>query len=74
MEKENIVALFSIFATICGTLSRGPQVYRVYTTKPLSINDLSTNTMILVESTVPPGTCERILYPCLGWMRKRALQ
>ena len=47
MEKENIVALFSIFATICGTLSRGPQVYRVYTTKPLSINDLSTNTMIL---------------------------
>ena len=45
MEKGNIVTIFSIIATICGTLSRGPQVYRVYTTKPLSINDLSTSTM-----------------------------
>ena len=39
--------LVSTIAIICGIFSRGPQVYRVYTTKPLNVNDLSTSTMFL---------------------------
>ncbi len=35
------------------------------------VNNISTNTMILVESTVPPGTCERILYPMMKKILKK---
>ena len=47
MENEIVANLFSMLAIICGVFLRGPQVYRIYTTKPLNVNDLSTETMIL---------------------------
>ena len=47
MEVDNIANFFSIMAIICGISLRGPQVYKIYTTNPLSVNELSTDTMIL---------------------------
>ena len=29
------------------------------------INNIYSNTLILIESTVPPGTCEKLLYPIM---------
>tara|TARA_B100000029_G_scaffold515600_1_gene623476 strand:- start:1246 stop:2604 length:1359 start_codon:yes stop_codon:yes gene_type:complete len=35
------------------------------------VNNISPNTLILVESTVPPGTCEKLLYPIMKKILKR---
>ena len=37
MEVDNIANFFSIMAIICGISLRGPQVYKIYTTNPLSV-------------------------------------
>ena len=39
--------------------------------KELSLLDKpSENTLLIIESTVPPGTCERIIYPDLKKITK----
>ena len=35
------------------------------------LNNISENTLLIVESTVPPGTCERIIYPALKKISKK---
>ena len=47
MSIDDIAIFFSILATVCGIYSRAPKVYKIYTTQPLSIDDLSTDTIAL---------------------------
>ena len=71
-QKEYKNADIIIISINCDLNNRNTIKIKEFEQSVISIlKNISENTLLIVESTVPPGTCERIIYPALKKITKR---
>ena len=65
-QKEYKNADIIIISINCDLNNRNTIKIKEFEQSVISVlKNISENTLLIVESTVPPGTCERIIYPAL---------
>ena len=70
-QKEYKNADIIIISINCGLNNKNKIKIKEFEQSVISVlNNISENTLLIVESTVPPGTCERIIYPALKKITK----
>ncbi len=66
-KKSNSKADIIIISIICDLITDNGQKKVVLSKFKLSVSQIAKNisedTLVIVESTVPPGTCQKIVYP-----------
>jgi len=71
-EKEYKNADIIIVSINCDLENKNAIKIREFRQSIISIlENISENTLLIIESTVPPGTCERIIYPDLKKITKQ---
>ncbi len=71
-QREYKNADIIIISINCDLYNRNKIKIKKFKQSVISVlNNISENTLLMVESTVPPGTCEKIIYPELKKISKK---